>query len=173
MSTLLTIKEQDIVPDAPVVDDSSYPTRQAARGVVVNDKGEVYLLKVNLHKYHKLPGGGIDEGEDIATAFARECMEEIGCNIEVFAELGKIVEHRNQFKLIQTSYCFVAKQVGEQVESTLEEGEIAEGFEEIKAKDIGDAIKLLEADKPDNYEGLYIQKRDLAILKAAKDHLEG
>lgn len=38
---------------------------------------------------------------------------------------------------------------------------------EVKADNIGAAIKLLESDQPDNLEGKYIQKRDLAFLKHA------
>lgn len=170
MQTLLTIKEQDIVPNAPQADESTFKTREAARGVVLDQAGEVYLLNVTLHNYHKLPGGGIDEGEDPIAAMKRECLEEVGCHVEIVAELGTIIEHRDQFELVQTSYCYIVKQVGEQVESALEEGELAEGMVEAKAKSIDDAIRILEQNKPNNYEGLFIQKRDLAILKAAKAH---
>lgn len=171
MKNLLTIKEQDIVPDSPVTDTSTFRKRGAARAVLLDESGQVYLLNVSKHGYHKLPGGGIDDGEDIKQALERELMEEVGCKAEIIAELGTVVEYRNYDDggLEQTSCCYLAKQAGEQVASALEEGELAEGMFEVKAKNIDDAIALLQKDKPDNLEGKFIQKRDIAFLQAAKD----
>src|SRR3989344_6395396 len=111
MKTLKVIKEQDIVPSAPPVDRSEFQTRNVARAIVLNENNGVYLLKVSLHNYHKLPGGGVDRGEDIKSALARECMEEIGCEVDIIKDVGKIVEYLDGFRLIQTSYCFLAKHV--------------------------------------------------------------
>lgn len=171
MKNLLTIKEQDILPDSPAVDTSAFRKRGAARAVLLDDSGQVYLLNVSKHGYHKLPGGGIDDGEDIKQALERELMEEVGCKAEILAELGTVIEYRNYDDggLEQTSYCYLAKQVGEQVASALEEGELAEGMFEVKAKSIDDAIALLSQDKPDNLEGKFIQKRDIAFLQSAKE----
>lgn len=171
MKNILTIKEQDILPDSPAVDASAFRKRGAARAVLLDDSGQVYLLNVSRHGYHKLPGGGIDEGEDIKQALERELMEEVGCKAEIMAELGTVIEYRNYDDggLEQTSYCYLAKQVGEQVASALEEGELAEGMFEVKAKSIDDAIVMLQQDKPDNLEGKFIQKRDITFLQAAKD----
>ncbi len=173
MKNILTIKEQDIESDSPVVDTTDFRKRGAARAVLLDDNNQVYLLNVSLHGYHKLPGGGIDEGEEIIQALERELMEEVDCKAEIVAELGTIIEYRNYDDggLEQTSYCYLAKQIGEQVASSLEEGELDEGMIEVKAKDIDDAIALLNSDKPDNLEGKFIQKRDLAFLKEAKEQL--
>jgi hypothetical protein len=99
----------------------------------------------------------------------RELMEEVGCKAEIIKELGIVIEYRDfeNGGLIQTSYCFLARQVAEQTESSLEEGELDEGMYEVKAKNIEEAINLLQNDKPDNLEGKFIQKRDIAFLKAA------
>jgi 8-oxo-dGTP diphosphatase len=171
MKNLLTIKEQDILPDSSSVDISAFRKRGAARAVLLDGSGQVYLLNVSKHGNHKLPGGGIDEGEDIKQAMERELMEEVGCKAEILAELGTVIEYRNYDDggLEQTSYCYLSKQVGEQVASALEEGELAEGMFEVKAKSIDDAIALLSQDKPDNLEGKFIQKRDIAFLQSAKE----
>lgn len=173
MKNLLTINEQDILPESPAVDTAGFRKRGAARAVLLDNDGQVYLLNVSKHSYHKLAGGGIDEGEDIKQALERELMEEVGCKAELLAELGTVIEYRNYDDggLEQTSYCYLARQIGEQVESALEEGELAEGMFEIKAKSIDDVISLLSEDKPDNLEGHFIQKRDLAFLQAAKERL--
>ena len=170
MINILTIKEQDINLNSPVVDMSSFKERSAARAVLLDENGQVYLLNVSKHGYHKLPGGGIDEGEDTIEAMERELLEEVGCKAEIISELGEIVEYRtyDDGGLKQTSHCYLARQVGKQVESALEEGELEEGMFEIKASNIDEAIKLLETDRPDNLEGKFIQKRDMTFLQKAK-----
>lgn len=172
MKNILVITAQDIDSDSPIVDSASFRTREAARAVLLDNDKQVYLLNVSKHGYHKLPGGGIDEGEDITQALERELMEELGCEAEIVAELGTITEYRDYEELKQTSYCFIAKQTGEQVDSSFEESELAEGMFEIKAKNIDDAISLLLNDVPNNVEGKYIQLRDIAFLKAAKSIIE-
>lgn len=169
MKTLLTINQQGIIPDSSKQDSLSFRKREAARAVLLDSNDQVYLLNVSNHDYHKLPGGGIDEGESIEKALMRELMEEVGCKAEIIKELGIVIEYRDfeNGGLIQTSYCFLARQVGEQTESSLEEGELDEGMYEVKAKNIEEAINLLQNDKPDNLEGKFIQKRDIAFLKAA------
>lgn len=169
MKEILSITAQDIMSKAPIVDASSFRTREAARAVLLDGDGRVYLLNVSNHGYHKLPGGGIDEGEDIIQALERELMEEVGCRAEIVAELGTVVEYRDTDELVQTSYCFIAKQIGQQAKANLQESEVAAGMLEAKAKNIDEAIRILTNDEPNNLEGKYIQKRDIAFLNAAKN----
>ncbi len=167
MKLLAEIFDQDINPDAPKVDPKGFRIRRAARAVVTDKDGKVALLHVGRHGYHKLPGGGIDEGEDIPTALERELMEEIGCKAEVTGEVGTITEQRNQFEMLQTSYCFTATVLGQKGEPDFTEREINNQFSIIWADSLDSAIQLLETDTPDDYEGKFIQLRDLTLLKAA------
>jgi 8-oxo-dGTP diphosphatase len=169
MKLIAEIQEQDVNPGAALVDDSEFRTREAARAVVFDSAGKVALLHVGLHSYHKLPGGGVDEGEDIPTALERELMEEIGCKAEATAEVGSTIEHRNQYELVQSSFCFIANQVGEKGQPDFTEKELREQFAIVWADDIDHAIALLEADAPDDYEGKFIKIRDTALLRAAKE----
>jgi 8-oxo-dGTP pyrophosphatase MutT (NUDIX family) len=73
--------------------------RKAARAVVFDNDNKITILKVANHNYYKLPGGGVEEGEDLAKALEREAMEEIGCKISVTGEIGKIIEHRDEWKM--------------------------------------------------------------------------
>ena len=65
---------------------AQYPVREAARAVVMDAENNVALLRVANKNYYKLPGGGIEVGEDRISALKRECLEEIGCSIEVVGE---------------------------------------------------------------------------------------
>lgn len=169
MKRLITIDEQTF--GRTPTDNHSLPRRNAARAVVFNQNGGVYLLNVTSHGYHKLPGGGIDDGEEIGEALKREILEEVGCDSEVGDELGEVLEYRvfEDFNVEQLSYCFVATQIGELGEQSLEQGEIDEGHDLVIAQDLDDAISILENGNPNNIEGQYIKLRDLTILKEAKN----
>jgi ADP-ribose pyrophosphatase YjhB (NUDIX family) len=145
-----------------------YKERRAARALVFDQAHNVALLHATKKDYHKLPGGGIEEGEDIAEALKRECLEEIGCNIGNIKELGVIEEYRNDFMMHQLSYCYVADLVGEPGQNCLEEGEAADGFEPVWMS-LEDAIKTLEGEAGiEHYEGKFIRLRDLSFLQAAR-----
>jgi len=85
---------------------------------------------------------------------------------------GEIIEYRDQFELIQTSHCYLARQTGEQGAASLEQGEVKQDLHEVRASSIDEAIGLLENDEPDNYEGRFIKIRDTALMKKAKELIE-
>jgi hypothetical protein len=68
--------------------------------------------------------------------------------------------------LLQISYCFIAKVVGEIGNSKYEEMEISEGLTSIWVP-IEKAIKLLKETKTENYQGKFIEERDLLFLEKA------
>ena len=167
MNLLLTIHDSDIYPEKIKVNPDDFNVRYAARAVVVNDRNEIALLKAATYSYHKLPGGGVEPGEDMKIALERELSEEIGCSADIIAEVGEIIEYRNRWKLKQISHCYLARQVGEQQPPQFTETEINEGFEMVWVDTIETAITLLEQDEPENYDGMFIQRRDSQLLKAA------
>jgi 8-oxo-dGTP diphosphatase len=167
MDTLLTITDQDIDPASPLVDPASFRHRQAARAVVLNAQNGVALLNVGKRGYHKLPGGGVETGEDMVKALERELLEEIGCQAEIVAEIGEITQQLDQTQLLQVSWCYLARQIGETQEPEFTEKELADGFQVRWTENIQEAISILEADQPTAYEGHQIRLRDLAFLKAA------
>jgi len=166
MKLLRTIRDGDVGSDIP--DCIPAQERRASRAIVFDADGNVALLHATKKFYHKLPGGGIEQGEDIETALRRELMEEIGCSVKNLRELGSVEECRNKWELRQISYCFSGDLDGLKGAPQLEESEIAAGFEPVWMS-IEDAIKTLESEAPvEDYEGRFIQLRDLTFLREAQ-----
>ncbi len=158
MKLLKIIKDKEVTADAKV--------RGASRAVLFDQNNLIPLLFVSKYNYHKLPGGGIENGEDKIEALKREVKEEVGSKFEVGSEIGKIIEFRSEFNLKQTSYCYFGK-ILSKGNPSFEKSEIEEGFKHVWLS-LDEAILQLEKDNPENYEGKFIQERDLAFLKEAK-----
>jgi ADP-ribose pyrophosphatase YjhB (NUDIX family) len=144
-----------------------WPVRFAARGVVLDSDGKMALLCVGKHRYYKLPGGGMEEGEDPKDAFMRECVEEIGCRVAIDKDLGLVEEYRKIFSLRQVSFCFLAHAQGEKRSPCFTEEEIGNGFHPIWTEP-EEALRQFATCRPSNLEGRdYIVPRDTIILKKA------
>ncbi len=142
-------------------------SRQAARAVVVNKKNCLALLHVAKDHYHKLPGGGIEQKENIATALKRECLEEVGCKIKIIGEVGRVIEYRYGFSQRQESFCLLVQVAGETTKPRFTKREKAKNFK-VKWVKISQAINLLKKDLPLTYEGKCIQLREQIFLQEAK-----
>ena len=163
MKTLLLLNPESATPE----EVAKYDVRSAARAIVLDDEGKTALLHVRKHGYYKLPGGGIDDGEDVITALERECLEEIGCHVKVGKDVGKIEEYRKMYNLHQISYCYMARVVGEKGMPEFTESEKANDFAMVWIS-LSEAVNLLETCNPDNKEGRdYIVPRDKCLLAEA------
>jgi ADP-ribose pyrophosphatase YjhB (NUDIX family) len=56
---------------------TDYLYRISIKGVVINEAKEVLFVKESGRDWWDLPGGGMDHGEDIKSAIAREMREEV------------------------------------------------------------------------------------------------
>jgi len=149
--------------------------RQSARAVIIDDEKRIALLFVSKSNYHKLPGGGLENNETLEQALARETREEIGCEVEILAELGRIIEYK-QYEdtgaLKHESFGYLAKIIGEKGKPSFTSKEKELGFKRVKWYEIRDAIKLLESDRTEIYHGKFILIRDLALLGEAAKLIE-
>ncbi|WP_040951307.1 NUDIX hydrolase [Gorillibacterium massiliense] len=148
-----------------------YGVRKASRAIVLNSDNEIALLYVAKRDYHKLPGGGVEEGEDALAALHRETAEEAGVKIRVTGEVGAIIEYRARQELLQLSYCYTAM-----VERFLDgpaftEKEQLNGFSLIWVP-IDEALERMAKDRPQDYTGQFIHKRDLLFLQNAMELIQ-
>ncbi|MBA3732792.1 NUDIX domain-containing protein [Patescibacteria group bacterium] len=145
---------------------NGYRKREAVRAIVFDKDNLVGILHATKNDYYKLPGGGIDSGEDQIDALKRECLEEIGSNVDVGKEIGLIVEYRSQQNLKQISYCYLAKVVGEKKTPELTDNEISEGFVQVWLP-FEEAKKKLSESPMNVYEATYMVTRDSTFINEA------
>lgn len=151
------------------INDVRYRVRKAARAMILNEKNEIAVLHVSKNNYHKLPGGGIEKDETILNALNREILEETGCKAKIYGEAGIIIEYRNTLEQIQISYCYLAKVTKRITDPSFTKKELHEGFI-LKWMKMDEALKSMKKDKPNTYEGKFIQKRDIAFLSWPNKH---
>lgn len=107
--------------------------RQAARGIILDGENILMLYTERYHDY-SIPGGGVDEDEDLRQGLVRELEEETGAqHIDILSEFGCYEEFRpwykNDFDLVHMeSYCYVCTIHPERGETRLEEHEIQNGM---------------------------------------------
>lgn len=107
--------------------------RHAARGIVLRED-KILLLFTERYNDFSLPGGGIDQDEDIHTALKRELAEETGArDVRVQTHYGFIEEYRPHWKpdydlMHMTSHFFVCDVAPELAQVRMESYEIANGM---------------------------------------------
>ncbi len=124
MEPLIILRDKDIFPPDykhNLGDDWSPGERVAVRCIVFDQENNIALCGT---RYKLLPGGGVDEGESLEQAAIRECLEEIGCHVEIKNKIGIAEEYRDVIGRHQITHCFVAKVVGERgIPQTTQEDE--------------------------------------------------
>jgi len=173
MGHLRTLSQEDIDGSTvPELARANFFHRESVRAVFIDGVGAVALLHSTKRSYLKLPGGGIEEGEDRATALYRELLEETGCKSHIICELGRVVEYRDFVCMEQTSDCYIAQVEGQKGAPSYTEDEISEGFELVWAPNINEALRLVRGVDPLNdLQIKFMRQRELVILEAAQEVL--
>lgn len=80
-------------------DDPSAPKANSivpsANVVVVNDEGEILMIRRSDNDNWALPGGGMDPGESLPQTAVRETVEETGIDVEVTGLVGIYTDPRH------------------------------------------------------------------------------
>ena len=163
MGILKIFNEENI----PEIEFKKLNRRIAVRGIVFDKNNDVALIR-SLDGWYEIPGGGVEEGEDIKDGFIRECREEVGCNVEIIQEIGRTLEVRYKKNMINDTHWYVSKVFGEKGEPAFAEDEKECDFEIIWVN-IEKAIELFKSspDHPDLYRQ-YLKQRALLILESIK-----
>jgi 8-oxo-dGTP diphosphatase len=143
-----------------------YVERQAVRVIAFNTSGHIAVIHAQRDNYYKLPGGGIDPGEDHLVAVQREMQEETGAMIRV-RERGCVAiteEFRNN--LHQLSFCYCADLVDDAGHPNLTKEEVDDQLRHLWLP-IDVAKERMAAAVPTSTLGQFIKERDLYLLGEA------
>lgn len=163
--------------NASSIEPEGYTDRPTVKAVVIDQDNRVLLFS------GALLGGGVETGEDLPTALARECLEEAGIEIEVLDALGVVIQFRDAFKKRYVIHGFLARFIAQQGEpTTTQENEqkrtvtwygVAEAEqllvdEIIKIEEVGDTNAV-----EDKYQSeLFNTKTALCFLQEARKKMK-
>lgn len=163
MQTLLVLDEKNYTDDMTVFE------RFVVRALI--EKDGLFAMQQGKNGEYKIPGGGMDKGESIVEALAREVMEETGLVIipETMKELGEILEVRRDIfdentKYVAHSMHFACEVKDEIMETAMTESEKEKGFH-LAWADIDTIIETNERVMTEKW-----QFRDVEFLKWYKAH---
>lgn len=165
-----------IHPDIEHLDEKIIFQRSAARAICVDGEDILLLYTERYHDY-TIPGGGIDEGEDVIAGLVRELEEETGAkNIHNIKPFGIYEEFRPWYKgevnvMHMHSYCYTCKIDRELGETRFEEYEVKNGMKPLWVN-IHQAIALNEqtmAESPK--KGMSIERETFLLRLIAKELL--
>ena len=158
---LITITDKDITGSENL---SSAKPRIAVGVVLLDDDQNIALYYGENWDMYTLPGGGMEDGEDLISAVQREMWEEAGCRCEIVSEIGVVHENRSEHDFTQEKYHYLAKVVGEKGELHLTEKELASNAT-ICWFMPEQALQIIESQQPTTYQQKFIKKRDMTVLK--------
>lgn len=162
MKILVELSEKSLEIDSEQkIVGESYNLRKSARAIILNSEGLMAVQHIQKYNYHKLPGGGMEAGEEIEDTLYREIKEEIGCESKIVKSVGVVIEYHKG--LMHIAYCFVAEVVGEIGESEydIEEQENDQQTVWLEPKE---CLEKLKADSIKQVEGRFIVHREVAFL---------
>ena len=138
--------------------------RLTARAIVKNQSGMYAVMCSDKFKLYSLPGGGVEDGEDVLTALCREVYEETGCICDEIKELGIVEENRASLDYTQINYYFVVTTTHTPGENHLTESEQASRTV-VQWHTFEEMMQLINEQEFDRVQGKYLKARDVAALK--------
>jgi len=163
-----------IHPDAYSQSSSKF-YRKATRAIVLNGDN-ILMLYTKRYNDYTLPGGGIDDGEDIVDGLIRELKEETGAkNVTNIQPFGRYEEYRPWYKddcdvIHMDSYCFTCDIDDELGDTELEDYEINNGMRPVWLN-IHEAIKHNENTMDNSDKKGFSIERETFLLRLIVEKL--
>lgn len=148
---------------------STKAPRITARAIVKNQDGLFAVMYANKFKLHSLPGGGVEDGEDVLTALRREVYEETGCVCDEIHELGIVAENRASLDYTQINHYFVVTTTHTPGKNHLTESEL-DSCTVVKWVAFDELVRLINDQEFDRVQGKYLKARDVAALKVYEQY---
>ena len=120
----------------------------------------MYSEKFNLYS---LPGGGVEDGEDVLTALRREIYEETGCACDRVRELGVVAENRASLDYTQLNYYYVVDTSSNDKDNHLM-GEEKQNHMQVQWHTLDEMVRLITNQTFALVQQKYLHARDMAAL---------
>ena len=144
MKKLGTFTQTDVFPEKEDIKEKiNFRNRITGKAIIFDNENNIALVGNGINSFYLLPGGGVDNGESVENGIIRECLEEVGCKVELKEAVGVIDDYRNRDKKHCINYCYSAKIIGSKGELTLTKEEEKNGLHVIWMS-LDEAIKILE-----------------------------
>jgi ADP-ribose pyrophosphatase YjhB (NUDIX family) len=123
-------------PDISTLEGKTRFTRKSTRAIVLKGE-EILLLFTKRYHDYSLPGGGLDDGEEIISGMVRELKEETGAKgVTNIKEFGIYEEYRPWYKpefdvQHMISYCYTCEVHNDLGETQFEDHEVHNGMEPV------------------------------------------
>lgn len=106
MDYLATLRDKDVFSQKVHNTPKHYGKRVTVKAIVRNEKGQFGFVTNPVHRFYLLAGGGA-ESQDLMMEIKRECVEEIGYEVDVVREIGRIHEFRDRDAKEYETICFL------------------------------------------------------------------
>lgn len=165
MELLFEIDKKDYDPNGEVF------SRPSARGIIMKD-GKIAVIYSRKNKFYKIPGGGVEPGEDNLSALIREVKEEVGLTVrpETIKEFGyvhRIQRGKHEPVFIQDNFYYLCDVENSQELPQYSNAEKQEEFVPVFV-DLEEAIKVNEEYVKVNTLDSMIE-RELRVLKMVQE----
>lgn len=165
MKLLFEIDKKDYEPKGEVF------SRPSARAIILKD-GKLAAIYSRKHSYYKIPGGGVEPGEDNVTAMMREVREEVGLvvlpdSVKEFGYVHRIQKGMHEPVFVQDNFYYICDVEAEGMQTELSENEREEDFVPVWVK-LSEAIRVNEEYVKANSLDSMIE-RELGVMRLVAD----
>lgn len=148
--------------------------RPSARAIIFRDN-KLAVIYSKKYDYYKIPGGGVEPGEENTVAMIREVKEEAGLTVipETIKEFGyvhRIEKGHPEPIFIQDNFYYLCEVEPGQENPAYEEDEIEDGYVPAWVE-LSEAIKVNETFQKNNPQDSMIN-RELRVLKIVEETLK-